>query len=170
MTSEPTVPRNLRGRFRGFVEVGGVRDGAFQHFKIALSTLNPGVQYTVRFVQYIVSQLVKYCPGSILACGIEWLSRSDLRAGCVNGLVGERLPAMPETWVRVLVWKSSKKSSKSEKIQVRDPRRRVYRSPVQFTVLAGLLAGRLASILYVSYSILYAVRRSVCSVDLRPSK
>ena len=33
-----------------FVEVGGVRDGAFQHFKIALRTLNPAVSFMIRFV------------------------------------------------------------------------------------------------------------------------
>ena len=49
-TSELTIPRNLRGRFRGFVRVGGVPERAFQHFKIALSTLNLGVSFMIHFV------------------------------------------------------------------------------------------------------------------------
>ena len=116
MTSEPTVPRNLRGRFRGFVEVGGVRDPAFQHFKIALSTLNPGVLFTGFFVLFTVPRLVKYSTCCLQHAGIEWLSRSGLRARCVNGLVGERLPAMPETWVRVLALALSEDPPKIFKI------------------------------------------------------
>ena len=100
--SELTIPRNLRGRFRGFVRVGGVRDVAFQHFKIPLSTLNPGVSYMTRFVSYMVRRLVKYGPGHKRDAGIEWLSRSDFGPDCLGGLGRRRLPAKPKTRVRVL--------------------------------------------------------------------
>ena len=46
---ELTIPRNLRGQFRGSEEVGDVRDRAFQHLKIDFSTLNPGGLFTSLF-------------------------------------------------------------------------------------------------------------------------
>ena len=94
---------------------------AFQHFKIALSTLNPGDQYTCHFDMYTGPRLVKYCPGSIPVTGIEWLSRSGNGPGCLYGLVRRRLTTMPETRVRVLAWSSPKilqKSSRCEKTDV----------------------------------------------------
>ena len=48
-TSEHTIPRNLRGRFRGSGEVGDVRDRVFQHLKIDFSTLNLGGLFTTLF-------------------------------------------------------------------------------------------------------------------------
>jgi len=168
-TSELTIPRNLRGRFRGFVRVGGVRDRAFQHSKIALSTLNPGVQYIELFVQYTGPQLVKYCPGSILDAGLEWLSRSDFEPGCLRSLVRRRLFALLGTRVRVLASPSPKilqKSSKSEKTVVRETRCPVYWSfcPVYWTSVQ--FTAFLVQFTAFPSSILDAVRRLVCSFPL----
>ena len=116
LASELTVPRNLRGRFRGFVEVGGVRDGAFQHFKIALSTLNRGGLYTSLFVLYTSRRLVKYKPGSIQASGIGWLGKSGNGPGCLHGLVRRRLSALPGTRVQVPACSSLKNPPKIFKI------------------------------------------------------
>ena len=119
-TSELTIPRNLRGRFRGSGEVGDVRDRVFQHLKIDFSTLNPGVQYTGFFVQYTGRRLVKYWISSILDAGLEWLGRSDFEPGCLSGLVRRRWFALLGTRVQAPASSSPKilqKSSKSEKIR-----------------------------------------------------
>ena len=135
--SELTIPRNLRGRFRGFVRVGGVPERAFQHFKIALSTLNLGVQYTSLFVQYTSPRLVKYCPGSKQAAGLEWLSRSDFEPSCLGGLVRRRLTAKPESRVRVLAWSSPQNPPKIFKIwENRGP---VYWTSSLLVALSSLL-------------------------------
>ena len=114
-----TIPRNLRGRFRGFARVGGVRDPPFQHLKIDFSTLNPGVQVIVRFVPYTVRQLVNYCPGNNWYARIGWFGRSGTEPGCLGGLVRRRSFALLGTRVRAPAPPSRNfpgKSSKSEKI------------------------------------------------------
>ena len=126
MVSEPTIPRNLRGRFRGFVRVGGVPERAFQHFKIALSTLNLGVPILVRIVPILVRQLVNICPGKYQYGRIDWFGRSGAEPSCLGGLVRRRLLAKPETRVQVLALPTPKilsKSSKSAKIEVQETHR-----------------------------------------------
>ena len=123
-TSELTIPRNLRGRFRGSGEVGDVRDRVFQHLKIDFSTLNLGVPILVRFVPILVRQLVNIGPGQYRYGRIDWLSRSGAEPGCLGGLVRRRSFALLGTRVRAPALSSSKilqKSSKSEKILDRHP-------------------------------------------------
>ena len=119
-----TIPRNLRGHFRGFGEVGDVRDRAFQHLKIDFSTLNLGVPILVRFVPILVRRLVNIGPGQYRYGRIDWLSRSGAEPGCLGGLVRRRSFALLGTRVQAPAPPSPKifqKSSKSEKILDLDP-------------------------------------------------
>ena len=156
MTRAATIPRNLRGRFRGSGDVGDVRDPPFQHLKIDFSTLNPGVQVIVRFVPYTVRQLVNYCPGNNWYSRIGWFGRSGAEPGCLGGLVRRRSFALLGTRVRAPASPSRnfpEKSSKSEKIHHRSPR---IRPPYHLLYSPYHL-------LYDPYHLLYAVRRVVCS-------
>jgi len=127
----------------------------------------------VRFVPYMVRQLVNYCPGNNWYARIGWFGRSGAEPSCLGGLVRRRLFALLGTRVRVLAPPSRnfpEKSSKSEKI-IENPSSEPSDPPsvpfivrlVPFIVRSYHLLYDPYHLLYDPYHLLYAVRRAVCS-------